>query len=135
MHARSIPPVNLRAALMRAAVTYGTLAAPLEGIEIPLHVTLSLRWEDGAARIEIGNADTAEQVAHTLGLDHQPQASGARIHHWAGTVHDQRVTVTGHGPLGNDPDVLRRRARAEARRRLDLLVPSARAARIIDVTA
>ena len=127
--------VNLKAAFMRAAVTYGTLAAPLEGIEIPLRVGMSLRWENGTALIDIGDADAAERVAHTLGLDYQADASGARTHNWAGTVHDQPVIVTGHGSLGTDPDVIRLRARAAARRKLDLLVPSARTPRVIDVTA
>jgi hypothetical protein len=135
MPATPVPAVNLRAALMRAAVAYGTLAAPLDGIEIPLRVAMSVTWENGVAHINIGDADAAERVAHTLHLDYQPHASTARVHNWSGTLHDQPVIVTGHGPLGTNPDVLRLRARAAARRKLDLLVPAARTARVIDVTA
>lgn len=130
-----IPPVNLKAPLMRAAVAYGTLAAPLEGIEVPLRVALQMRWENGTAHIDIGDADTAERVAHTLQLGYQSHASTSRVHNWSGTVHDQPVIITGRGPLGTNPDVLRLRARAAARRKLDLLVPAARTARVIDVTA
>lgn len=130
-----IPPVNLKATLMRAAIAYGTLAAPLEGIEVPLRVALQMRWGNGTAHIDIGDADAAERVAHTLRLDYQPHASTTHIHNWSGTVHDQPVIITGRGPLGTNPDVVRLRARAAARRRLDLLVPSARAPRVIDVTA
>lgn len=129
------PTADMKALFSRAAIAYATLAGPLEGMELPLQCMPVPSFDLGTVRIDVPDADHAETLAHRLGLTYETDASGARRHLWSGHLHDQHIVVTGHGTLGTDPDVLRRRARAASRRKIDLLVPSARTPRVIDVTA
>lgn len=132
----SLTPLDLSAALKRAAVAFATNSGPVEGIHIPLHVAVALRWEYGTVIIDIGDARTARTIANRLGLTAEPQVTSTQ-HAWRGVHNDSPTIVIGRGVLTGTPDDDRRAELATARRRRDLtagalpVIPVTR----VDVTA
>ena len=133
MNTPNVPQIALTESLKRAAIAYGTIAGLVEGITTPYTVAVAVRWEDGIATVDIGDPDTAEDIARRWGLIYEASQSHALLHQWRGTVHGHPVIVIGRGRLLDTVDAIGRRAVAADRRRRDLLVSAAAGGYIVDV--